>query len=244
MNFILKIPDKYKIFSGSALKTIAIVSMLIDHFALVVLEYGILSYDQPLLGDTAMYTIYVVYMVMRNIGRLAFPIFCFVLIEGFLHTHNRRKYAIRLAIFALLSEIPYNLAVLNDPFSTASCNVFVTLLIGFLMMWAMDRFGGRLWIQAAIGLAAALLAYGVKSDYDYRGIILIFLLYIFRYNRGMQAITGSLSLYWEWPAIFAFIPICLYNGKKGRGMKYFFYLFYPAHLLLLYLFATILPLFL
>lgn len=233
------IPDKYKILSGSTLKTIAIISMLIDHAALVLLYWGILYPNLPSMEGTEIYTIYLIYNVMRKIGRIAFPIFCFLLIEGFLYTSNRKKYALRLLIFAIISEIPFNLAVQNQLFDSSSCNVFVTLFLGLLTIWAMDQFRRKYYIQIPIALLGCLIAYLVNSDYDYRGIILIVLLYIFRYDRSMQAIAGSISLYWEWQAIFAFIPICMYNGKRGRNIKYFFYVFYPVHLLLLYFIAQI-----
>lgn len=233
------IPEKYKILSGSTLKTIAIVSMFIDHAALVLLYWGILYHNQPITEGTKLYTIYLIYEVMRKIGRIAFPIFCFLLIEGFIHTSNRKKYALRLLIFAVISEIPFNLAAQNQWLDSSSCNVFVTLLLGLLTIWAMDHFREKYYMQIPIALLGCLIAYLVNSDYDYRGIILIVLLYIFRYNRSMQAISGSIALYWEWQAIFAFIPICMYNGKRGRNIKYFFYVFYPAHLLLLYLIGQI-----
>lgn len=227
------IPEKYRILSGSTLKTIAIVSMFIDHAALVLLYWGILYHNQPIMEGTELYNIYLKYEFMRKIGRIAFPIFCFLLIEGFLHTSDRKKYALRLLIFAILSEIPFDLAAQNQLFDLTSCNVFITLLLGLLTIWAMDQFREKYYIQIPIALLGCLVAYLINSDYDYRGIILIILLYIFRYDRSMQAIAGSISLYWEWQAIFAFIPICMYNGKRGRNIKYFFYIFYPAHLILL-----------
>lgn len=234
------IPEKYKILSGSTLKIIAIISMFIDHAALVLLYWGILYHNQPIMEGTEIYNIYLIYNAMRKIGRIAFPIFCFLLIEGFTHTSNRKKYALRLLIFAVISEIPFNLAASNQFIDSSSCNVFVTLLLGLLTIWAMDQFRGKYYIQIPIALLGCLAAYLVNSDYDYRGIVLIVLLYIFRYDRSMQAVAGSLSLYWEWPAIFAFIPICMYNGKRGRNIKYFFYVFYPVHLLLLYFIGQIL----
>lgn len=227
------IPEKYRILSGSTLKTIAIVSMFIDHAALVLLYWGILYHNQPIMEGTELYNIYLKYEFMRKIGRIAFPIFCFLLIEGFLHTSDRKKYALRLLIFAILSEIPFDLAAQNQLFDLTSCNVFITLLLGLLTIWAMDQFREKYYIQIPIALLGCLVAYLVNSDYDYRGIILIVLLYVFRYDRSMQAVAGSISLYWEWQAIFAFIPICMYNGKRGRNIKYFFYIFYPAHLILL-----------
>lgn len=151
-----------------------------------------------------------------------------------MHTSNKKKYALRLGLFALISEIPFNLAVSNQLFDRDSCNVFVTLLIGLLVIWLMDYLQSNPFLMLIPAICGACLASLIQCDYDYRGIILIVLLYLFRYYRPLQALAGALSLYWEWPAIFAFIPICMYNGKKGRNIKYFSYVFYPAHLLLLY----------
>ena len=172
---------------------------------------------------------------MRNIGRVACPIFCFQLVEGFIHTSNRNKYALRLALFALVSEIPFNLAVNNQLIGFDSKNVFFTLLIGLLTIWAMEKLE-QIHALLIIPTAAAggILAYFINCDYDYRGIILIVILYLFRYHKALQTLAGAVSLYWEWPAIFAFIPINMYNGKKGWNMKNFTYVFYPAHLILLY----------
>lgn len=229
------ISEKYKIFSGSALKRIAILSMFIDHAALVLLYWGILYPNLPIIEGTSIDTVYKVYKLMRNIGRIAFPIFCFLLVEGFTHTSNRKKYALRLLLFACISEIPFDLAVSNTLFDPNTCNVFITLVLGLLTIWTMDHFREKVPMQILLALLGCYLAYRINSDYDYRGIILIVLLYYFRYDRSLQSFAGAISLYWEWPAMFAFIPISMYNGTRGISRKYFFYIFYPAHLLMLYM---------
>lgn len=234
------IPDKFKILNSSMLKTIAVVTMFIDHFALVVLYWGILYPNIPIMEGTDLYKVYEIYQVCRFIGRFAFPIFCFLLIEGFIHTSNRKKYAIRLAIFAVLSELPFNLAVDNQLFSLKYQNVFFTLLIGLLTIWAMESleriYPIFMWLPA---LAGCGVAYLIRCDYDYQGILLIVILYLFRHYRLLQAAAGALALYWEWPAMLSFIPILMYNGKKGWNMKYFTYAFYPAHLLILYIISRV-----
>ena len=113
--------------SGAVLKWIALVTMLIDHIGLTVV-YQALIYDRDLwLNDTMM----TLYAVLRSVGRLAFPLFCFLLAEGFRHTSSRGKYLLRLAVFALLSEIPFDLAVNSRVIEFSSQNVFFTLLLGF-----------------------------------------------------------------------------------------------------------------
>ena len=130
---------------GSTLKIIAMVCMLIDHTAAVLFDRILIS--RGLLdavnasdggasflstGNTAV--IYYADMIMRAIGRISFPIFCFLLIEGFMHTHDVKKYALNLGIFALVSEIPFDLAFAGKPFYLDYQNVFFTLFIGLVMM--------------------------------------------------------------------------------------------------------------
>ena len=108
--------EKKKGISGSTLKMIAIVTMLIDHIGAAVLarllmvnglgELDQTSTDAIVQWLSANGALYGTYTAMRMIGRVAFPIFCFLLVEGFLHTHDVKKYAMRLGLFALLSEIP------------------------------------------------------------------------------------------------------------------------------------------
>lgn len=228
---------KLRCLSGSTLKIIAICAMAIDHFAASVIYYGILlnrsgQASVPLFSINAWI---VIYQVMRTIGRIAFPIFCFLLVEGFVHTSNRKKYAIRLFLFALLSEFPFDIALFTSPADWNYQNVFFTLLIGLLVIWGMElvqEMKFHLPLRLLILFAGCCLAFLLKTDYDYKGIILIVLLYYFRNNRVLLTLTGCLSLLWEAPACLAFLPINLYNGKRGLQMKYFFYAFYPLHLLL------------
>ena len=103
------IPKKYKVLSGSVLKTIALASMIIDHVAFVL--SGIFSKTLFSIGAKS----YSAYRIMRWLGRIAFPIYCFLLVEGFSHTHDRRRYALRLGAFAILSH------VLHCIFKAESC---------------------------------------------------------------------------------------------------------------------------
>ncbi len=129
--------------SGSTIKLIAITAMLIDHIAATVLErlimrsgYLFASYSEESLSawmDEHL-LLYTGYFVMRMIGRFGFPIFCFLLVEGFQHTHNRVKYAFRLFLFALISEIPFDFAFRGKWFYSGYQNVFFTLLIGLLAL--------------------------------------------------------------------------------------------------------------
>lgn len=229
--------------SGSTIKIIAIAAMLIDHIGAVIVERmimqntgGMWSYDDPLV---------ILDQVLRGIGRIGFPIFSFLLVEGFLHTGNVAKYALRLGLFALISEVPFDLAFAGEFFYMEYQNVFFTLFIGLLVMIVYRAIeekifckkGIKLFLYALALAAGAALAQFLMTDYAAIGIVCIMALYIFRGNRTNQLLAGSLVFMWEVPAPLAFIPIACYNGKRGLKMKYFFYLFYPIHLFILYLIA-------
>lgn len=217
--------------SGSTLKILAIIIMAIDHFGAVILSHGILANPAIRTDPELWQNWHTFYRITRDIGRSAFPIFCFLLVEGFLHTSNVKKYAVRLFLFALISEIPFNLAIAQTVFSAKYQNVFFTLFIGLVTIAAADRFQEKPAIQGLIFAAGMAAAYFLKTDYDYKGILLIVILYVFRYNRLQQVIWGAISIFWEPFAVFAFPFIWLYNGKRGIRMKSFFYWFYPLHLL-------------
>ena len=199
------------------LKCIAIVSIALDHTGAV---------------------LYPSQIWLRCLGRIAFPIFCFLIVEGFFHTHDVRRYMGRLGVFALISEIPYDLAFRGVPLEYAHQNVFFTLLIGIGMMVLLER--NREWpVKAVILLLAMWLAVLIRSDYNFRGVLLIFVFYIFHESRWLAVTAGG---FWNFLyqgviqkyGVLSVLPLALYNGERGRKMKYFFYIFYPAHLLLLY----------
>lgn len=296
-------------FSGSTLKIVAVIAMLIDHTAAVVLVRMLrVEWDEGF---------YVIYSLMRDIGRLGFPIFCFLLTEGFHRSRNLKKYAMRLGIFALVSEIPFDLAVTGHLFHFGYQNVYFTLLLGltalcafrflerhmqmgaekelpvglriflvvagmmsaaFLVLYLTRWDGGRYGIKGyfvcygavCAFMAAALVLYRVKcgarqaqtvgaclaamavciflaevlcTDYAGMGVLTICVMYCLRRWKALSMAAGCAVLCVmnmnELPAFFAILPIALYNGRRGLKMKYFFYAFYPLHLLLLYLAAVL-----
>lgn len=234
--------------TGSTLKIIAMITMFIDHLGASLLENGIMrqvSEQSVLSADVAALHAYnkwrAVDIVFRGIGRLAFPIFCFLLVEGFIHTRDWRKYFARLFVFSLISEIPFDLAFHRKWFYWGGQNVFFTLWIAVLVLAAVSYFekredihqAGRWLLQTGVTLAGAALAYFLHTDYDGFGVVVIVLLYLFRRDRRRQAIVGVCAFLWEVTASLAFLPIYYYNGKRGLQLKYVFYVFYPAHLLLL-----------
>ena len=232
------LPERWRVLSGSWLKVIAMVSMAIDHVAAYLLRYDP-DFTATLFTVGSKQVSWC--FLMRCIGRLAFPLFAFLLVEGFLHTHDRVKYGRNLLVFALLSEIPFDLVRRGCLFA-AGQNVFFTLFLGFLALYAVDRWeSGK---DSAVHLAIilfSLIGIGIlfHTDYGSTGVSFILLLYILRQNRIFQAAIGCCFLGTRWIAGLAFIPINLYNGRRGfiQGPigKYLFYVFYPLHLLLIYL---------
>ena len=211
--------------SGSALKVIAMISMVIDHIALYLMEHGTVLYE-----------------TMRCIGRIAFPVFAFLIAEGFIHTRSRYRFFFTLLGFAVISEIPWYL--LNGADGTH--NVMFTLALGVATLMVLENIQqhsmvlGFIWTLGLAGLASWL---GV--DYEWRGILLIVIFYLFNghghtfpYNRDMQFFC-TLALMMDYGvigAVIACIILYLYNGKRGfvQGSiaKYGFYAFYPVHFIL------------
>ena len=236
--------------SQEGLKLVASITMLIDHVGAVLVYALYLSAVQAenyvLANEMA-----VLYEPMRTIGRIAFPIYCFLLVEGFHHTRNIKKYFIRLAIGMVLSEIPFDLA-LSGRIDWSSCSVMVTLILGCMMMVGMDSFSG-FWKLLAIppfyGLAEVL-----GTDYGGRGILIIAMLALTRGLPkeklwrtlgfvvclwfGPDVFIGSLEIPMELFGLIALIPMYLYDGTKltrNKWLQWGFYLFYPVHLLILWM---------
>ena len=122
--------NKYKVLDLSALKWIALITMLIDHIAATMMPHFDIV-EQLFNIDTEF-----IYNVMRGIGRISFPIFCFCIVEGFIHTRNIKKYLIRLFIFAVITEPIYDLAFFGIPLYPGYQNVLWTFLIAILMLMA------------------------------------------------------------------------------------------------------------
>ena len=229
-----KMPQKG--LSGSTLKLIAIITMLIDHIGAAVIA-------RLLIAGQGSEMLYKIYYAMRAVGRVAFPIFCFLLVEGFFYTGSRKKYALRLFGFALLSEIPFDLAFSGKILEFGYQNVFFTLLIGLLTIMLFDAVVKKQEWHPVLRSALLVIitfggmgaAYLLHTDYDAKGVLAILVFYMTRQMRGLQIVAGCLAFCWELPAIVAFIPIAFYNGKRGWNIKYLFYAFYPVHLLVLYL---------
>lgn len=248
--------------TGFHIKITAMVCMFLDHFAATIL-LGLIngcvhSQETALLAWVAANrnTLIDLYYLLRNIGRVSFPLYCFLLAEGFLRTRSRAKYALRLALFALVSEIPFDLAFNKSLLEFSYNNVFFTLLLGLLLIWGISRSGdlcrhladklpkpvcALLWagMTGILGLACCLTASRVlHTDYAATGVATIALMYLLRkwpaasFALSVLLLTVRLDSS-EIYAMLALPLAALYRGRKGGSLKFFFYIFYPAHLLLL-----------
>lgn len=208
--------------NGFTLKCIAMACMVIDHT-------GAVLFPQ--------------YLILRIIGRLAFPIYCFLLVEGAMHTSDIRKYELRLLGFAVISEIPFDLAF-RGGIRFDHQNVFFTLFLGVVAIDLAKQCKNKL-IAVLIFILAIVLAEFLCTDYGGNGIVFIFCYYLLYERKVVKQVMfafENILLYGmgvQMYASLAAIPMLLYNGRKGPSLKYFFYAFYPLHLLILYLIVRI-----
>ncbi len=224
----------FRIMSGSVLKLIALITMLADHTAkyiLVKISFCITPF-MVIFGETIS-----VYSIMTTIGRLAFPIYCFLITEGYIHTHDRKKYGLNLLIFALISEIPWNL----EHTGTLLCetqNVFFTLFLGYTALCIHEKYKDKLKYQLFGLLVIFAGAIALNADYGLNGVALILAIYLLREHKPAQALVGCCLVSSHIPAAVSFVFINMYNGErgfiKGKVFKYVFYLIYPAHILLIW----------
>lgn len=217
------------------LKLLAVVTMLIDHMGFTLFPHA---------------------MWMRAVGRLAFPIFCFLIAEGCAHTRGKKRYAGRLLLFAVLSELPFNLMCSGQWLSWNYQNVLWTLLIGALVCWAIDwalkkRTPSAFVLTGAVMVAAYWLLELTGTDYGGWGMLLVAAFYCARRcpypqmaKMAIQAIGlvffsigvmgGRVTI--ELWSLTALVPIWMYNGQRGfsnKALQYGFYAFYPVHILIL-----------
>ncbi len=250
--------------TASTIKIMAIIIMAIDHTSAAVLTrilidrgmYDILTTDMDAQINwlAANGPLYYTMLIMRGIGRLAFPIFCYFIVEGFQHTRDVKKYALRLFAFALISEVPFDLALAGTAWYPSYQNVYWTLLLGLIAIYFIDyvtkldysRFKNLTLenIVRTLGIVCAaaipmVVAHFLNTDYGAMGVMVIAVMYLLRKKPLLAYVAGvfilSLMSLVEILAILMVIPLYFYNGKRGLKMKYFFYWFYPVHLLILWL---------
>lgn len=192
----------------------------------------------------------------RIIGRLAFPLFAWLIANGAYYTKNINLYLLRLLIFAVISQIPFYLAFsLINPFNVG-LNIFVTLFFGLLAIYCIKKITNKfLWGIAVV--LCAMIALILNSDYGAAGVFSIVGFYLFYKRIKVLTVFQTLIflMFFTLPAFSEFVKtgylnlvavfqptaslsillIWLYNGKQGIKAKYFFYIFYPLHLTIIYL---------
>lgn len=230
--------------SGFTIKMIAMLTMLIDHVAAILIPSS-----------------HWFYLIGRSIGRLAFPMFCFLIVQGLLHTKNIKKYLLRLLIFAFISEIPFDFAFFNPTYNDEHLyhqNIYFTLFIGLLVIAIIHNFDKycekrltedkmtkeklkiiKLVFNIGVVMLGSLSAYVLNTDYSYAGVLMIWAFYAFKDRH--EILLYSLVLIngmYGFPQILGVLSLFIikgYNGERGYTVnKFIFYGFYPIHLLVLY----------
>jgi len=212
------------------LKIIACVSMLLDHIGAYLVPWAWL----------------------RMVGRLAFPLYCFLLVQGIAHTSSLRRYGMRLLLFAVISEVPYDLLKYGK-LDFGGQNAIVTLLLGLCMIAAMKR-THALWKECAIAVTFAVAAALLQVEYGSFGIALIAVMYLMGEGTdsllAVAVVLAAMGLLTPWtdgfpqqlPCVFAVLPMAAYSGKRlsaNRWGKWAFYLFYPLHMAIIYFLGCI-----
>ena len=214
--------------SSGTLKIIAAVSMFIDHAAIMLNRCGLITAA--------------VYDIMRCAGRIAFPIFAFLIAEGFFYTKSIGKYIGRIFVAAVISEIPYDLLNFGSMFSPEHNNVLWTFAISLGVMHAISKYRGtavRNFMVMLIAFAAGIgTACFFRTDYSWKGVTLVVLFCMFREIKPVKYVAGSVVLIaggsvLSLAAPASFILTEMYDGRKGKLPGYAAYLFYPVHMLFL-----------
>lgn len=249
-----------RILSSSSIKHIALILMFINHASTC-----FYNAFPPAEGD-------VWYRLHWYLTRASFVLFTFLLSEGMVHTKSRPRYILSLLFFAFASEMPQDLALRGKLLDLKGLNVFFTLALGAFAIYVIDvALKESKALAVLAGAGAVMLAYFLHTEYSWLGILLILVMYYLRKYPAIRfaaaaavlfvpnfmlaawhyrsiglaaaALRGAKKSFMQFCGITAFIPIFMYNGQKGRSLpKYFYYVFYPAHFLVLYAFFEILKL--
>lgn len=227
---------KLKILNSNALKIIAMILMLLDHM------WG---------------TIIPGNQWMTLVGRMAFPIFAFLIVEGYIHTSDYKKYIKRLLIFGLLSEIPFNLIYTGSIIFPFHQNVLFTLVFGLIIINEIDKIKNNKEIKLRVKSILKILLFLLITiigfvDYGITGVLTIVVFYLFRefkfawlgqlislillyivFFKGQSIIINIFNYEYFLPiqgmGVLSLILIWLYNGKKGNNSKLLKYIFYSFY---------------
>lgn len=220
--------------TANAVKLIAVIAMTADHLAWWLLQTDSFS------GQ-----------LIHFFGRLTMPIMCFFVAEGFRYTKSIQKYAFRLALFAALSHFPYVFFFGHKWYSTTS--VMFTLLLGLLAVTLCDKFKDKQMYALIAVVLCCILSY--RSDWSYTAILWTVAAYMYRYNKNYQLasfaviglvayalpqfLTSGHTMLYPFGFLLAIPVLLLYKGERGKKntlTKWGFYVYYPAHLMVLLLF--------
>ena len=255
--------------NSNILKLIAIIAMALDHFAMV------FFYRRVELIPLCPRPLFYFYYTCRSIGRIALPIFIFLMSEGFKYTKSKEKYLLRLLIFAIISEIPYNLADAKRFWFPLEQNIIFTLFISLLNLYIIEKVQNKFAnfvspdsvgansVSPLIIIISTLISCFISEklyfSYGSSCVISLALCYYIKEKRPLKVILMTIILmiwvynymtkrtiifgYWHYAeifAIFSMIPIMLYDATlPNKKIKYLFYIFYPAHLLIFYILSRI-----
>lgn len=228
--------------SMSALKIIACISMLIDHISLCFIP----QFNAA--GEPS-----VLYLLGRCLGRPSFIIFCFALVEAFYHTRSRKKHLLLLVLFAIISEAPFDYMRCGQLFDLyfLKQNVLFTFSISFAAVWLLDYVHEKCFdkikaeyyfYSVIIIVSACVISILICSDYSALGVLCVLIFYYTRFDKKATVIAmviwgvvAALLNYDIEPfGLIALWPVLwLYNGERGRSPKLFFYIFFPAHFVIL-----------
>lgn len=221
-----------KILNNNTLKLVAIMAMVLDHIA-----YAFIEISNPY------------YFLLRIIGRITAPIMFYSVAKGYCYTKNKFKYGERLFVFALISQIPYSLFMSGRFFLLDNYNVIFTLFLGFLCLISFEKINNKV-LKLLSMIACATVSFW--CDWGIFGVIVTFIFYLFRDNKYKYIIyslsyfafliinvflyKNIISLIIGFGMFLSLLFIYLDNGNKGKyNLKYLFYVFYPLHLIVLYL---------
>ena len=223
--------DKIKVLSGAQLKYIAFLSMLIDHANKALLYPNLTGGRLNVLSD-----------VFDILGRIAFPIFAFLLVEGYFRTRNKWKYLGTILLFGVISEVPFDMFATAEYYDKNWNNVMFTLALMLVTIWIIDVLKEKInsvhkafWFLASIPvlIAGVGLSMYFSVDYDYHGILIAYFFYLFHGRELLSIPFCYASMFKEPWALLGYGFVLTYNGKRGKQYKLVNYLFYPVHLLIL-----------
>ena len=240
---VWKTPD----ITADGLKMFACITMLIQTIGVAVIEKGLIHLDQytqdslnqAMAQDSRLMTLAGIGSIMQLIGGMAIPVFTFLLVEGFRNTSDYKKYLLLMVLTAVISEIPYDLAVGGKIMDWSSQNAMVTMSICLIMLKCLDIFkdgsgftGGL--VRMLIVLAAVVWVSLFRAEYGLCMVLLAAVFYVFYTQNVLKTVLGCIISLMYITGPLSFYGIWCYNGeRKDRINKYVYYAFYPVHLLVL-----------